>query len=476
MMNSSSALESLSSADLLSATRELVQKSRGLEAELLLHLGEVDERKLYLECAFPSMFAFCVEELGFSEDAAYARITVARAAHRLPAMVETIRSGKVHLTGLRMLVPHLTEQNHGEVLAQAAGKSKRRVEELVARLAAAGRSCADPQASRASGPCDGAFGASGGGRTATNCGAAGRRCPRRARRARTADGGDVQGPVHRQPRISGQAAAGAGPAPAPRTGWRPRGHPGKGTRSLDRGRQEGAVRSGPEGPAGAQGGCRQLATHSRCDQASGLRTRRRALYVCGRARPALQRDWSAGIRSRGRICAYAPARRRRDPAPLPRAQPARGRAALRAGLHGTSAGTGPGMLSPHRDDSAEHRDVQVCPNAAGVAENVSGAFFVDRAATAVRPGASCASDRARAGPLRPRMAAAAPGAQAQALRTIRAERACLRGRRRARVVLSRRAPALPGWRGSPARGAAPDPAILPAWPPGSRSFARRRRR
>ena len=82
MMNSSSALESLSSADLLSATRELVQKSRGLEAELLLHLGEVDERKLYLECAFPSMFAFCVEELGFSEDGAYARITVARAARR----------------------------------------------------------------------------------------------------------------------------------------------------------------------------------------------------------------------------------------------------------------------------------------------------------------------------------------------------------------------------------------------------------
>jgi len=34
-----------------------VHKSRGLEAELLLHLGEIDERQLYLECAFPSMFA-----------------------------------------------------------------------------------------------------------------------------------------------------------------------------------------------------------------------------------------------------------------------------------------------------------------------------------------------------------------------------------------------------------------------------------
>jgi len=70
------------------------------------------------------MFAFCVEELGFSEDAAYARITVARAARRLPAMVEAVRSGQVHLTGLRMLVPHLTEQNHREVLAQRqAGRS-----------------------------------------------------------------------------------------------------------------------------------------------------------------------------------------------------------------------------------------------------------------------------------------------------------------------------------------------------------------
>src|SRR5882672_10696106 len=134
MMNSSFALESLSSADLLSATRELVHKSRGLEAELLLHLSEVDERKLYLECTFPSMFAFCVEELGFSEDAAYARIMVARAARRLPAMVEAVRSGQVHLTGLRMLVPHLTEQNHREVLAEATGRSKRGVEELVARL------------------------------------------------------------------------------------------------------------------------------------------------------------------------------------------------------------------------------------------------------------------------------------------------------------------------------------------------------
>jgi hypothetical protein len=134
MMNSRTVVESLSSSDLLSATRELVQTSRGVEAELLLHLGEIDERKLYLDRAFPSMFAFCVGEYGFSEGAAYNRIMVARAARRMPLILEAVRSGQVHLAGLRVLAPHLTTENQRTVLAEAAGKSKREIEELVARL------------------------------------------------------------------------------------------------------------------------------------------------------------------------------------------------------------------------------------------------------------------------------------------------------------------------------------------------------
>src|SRR5437879_9264468 len=70
MLNSRIIVESLSPSDLRSATRELVRRSSDLEAELLVHIGEIDERKLYLDWAFPSMFAYCVGELGFSEDAA----------------------------------------------------------------------------------------------------------------------------------------------------------------------------------------------------------------------------------------------------------------------------------------------------------------------------------------------------------------------------------------------------------------------
>ena len=44
MMNSRTVVESLSSSDLRSATWDLVRRSHGLDAALLVHLGEIEER------------------------------------------------------------------------------------------------------------------------------------------------------------------------------------------------------------------------------------------------------------------------------------------------------------------------------------------------------------------------------------------------------------------------------------------------
>src|SRR4051812_29621938 len=74
MIDTNPAITVMNDDDLLACTRELVRKSCATEAELLLHLAEIDERKLYAERAFPSMHVFCVKELGFSEGAAYNRI------------------------------------------------------------------------------------------------------------------------------------------------------------------------------------------------------------------------------------------------------------------------------------------------------------------------------------------------------------------------------------------------------------------
>src|SRR5256885_752800 len=128
-------ISSLTDDQLLSATRDLVRRSCSTEANLLLHLGEIDERKLHLDRAFSSMFTFCTRELGFSEGAAYNRIFVARAARKFPALIEAVRSGRVHLAGLRLLAPHLTWENHEQLLAKATGRTKEEIAEIVAALA-----------------------------------------------------------------------------------------------------------------------------------------------------------------------------------------------------------------------------------------------------------------------------------------------------------------------------------------------------
>jgi hypothetical protein len=125
----------LTDAELLHSTRLHLQRAHALDADLLLLLGEIDARRLYAEKAFPSMFAFCTQELGFSEDVACNRIDVARLARRFPRVLDFVRAGRIHLTGLRLLQPVLTEENAEAVLGAASGRSKRAIEELVAGLA-----------------------------------------------------------------------------------------------------------------------------------------------------------------------------------------------------------------------------------------------------------------------------------------------------------------------------------------------------
>jgi hypothetical protein len=110
----------------------LVRQDRQLTAELLVHLGEVDIRRLYAVRGYSSLFGYAVQALGFSEDEAYRRITAARAVRKFRAALECVLDGKLHLSGLLLLAPHLTPDNHVELLRAGCGKTKRQVEQLVA--------------------------------------------------------------------------------------------------------------------------------------------------------------------------------------------------------------------------------------------------------------------------------------------------------------------------------------------------------
>jgi hypothetical protein len=128
-------LRSLSDDELLFRLSELLRRSRHIEAELVTHIGEVDERRLYTREGSPSMFAYCTDVLHLSEHEAYLRITAARAAREHPMLLTMLSERRLHLSGIAKLAPHLTRESRQELLERAAHKSKRQIEELVAELA-----------------------------------------------------------------------------------------------------------------------------------------------------------------------------------------------------------------------------------------------------------------------------------------------------------------------------------------------------
>src|ERR1700753_925688 len=89
--------------ELITRLRRLVCADQTLNAQLIVHLGEVDARGLYREHAYASMFLSCVEELRMSEAQAYLRIQAARLARKFPVVAQLLARGSVHLTALKLL-------------------------------------------------------------------------------------------------------------------------------------------------------------------------------------------------------------------------------------------------------------------------------------------------------------------------------------------------------------------------------------
>ena len=127
-------LKGVRDGDLLRQLVQLVKQSRGVEAELVAHIGEVELRRLFAQEACSSMFEYCRRILCFRENEAYLRITVARAAREHPVLLEMLRDGRLHLSGVARLAPHLTRQNAEAILMRACGMSHREIREFVAEL------------------------------------------------------------------------------------------------------------------------------------------------------------------------------------------------------------------------------------------------------------------------------------------------------------------------------------------------------
>jgi RNase P subunit RPR2 len=77
-------LSNLNDQNLLSNTKNLVQKEREILSQVLEHLQEIARRRLYSDLGCSSLFDYCTKELKYSPAQAYRRIDAMRVSIRLP--------------------------------------------------------------------------------------------------------------------------------------------------------------------------------------------------------------------------------------------------------------------------------------------------------------------------------------------------------------------------------------------------------
>jgi hypothetical protein len=117
-------LRSLSDKEILSRIHDLTSRERKLTLAVLLHLNEIERRKLHLKHGYASMFDYCTSGLGYSASAAGRRIQTSRCIARFPEIRELLESNRVNLTTVS-LVSRIRGESDRRRIRTARGNSAR---------------------------------------------------------------------------------------------------------------------------------------------------------------------------------------------------------------------------------------------------------------------------------------------------------------------------------------------------------------
>jgi 5-methylcytosine-specific restriction endonuclease McrA len=105
---------------------------RRAAAASLAHIAEFDARKLFLPEGYPSMFRFCIDHLGLSEAGASKCLQAARTAREFPAIWDMLADGRLSASTVCLLASRLTDELAADLLAAAAHRPKRALEQYLA--------------------------------------------------------------------------------------------------------------------------------------------------------------------------------------------------------------------------------------------------------------------------------------------------------------------------------------------------------
>ena len=116
---------------LLARTRQLVDRERHLHVEIIDHLREIEDRDLHLARGFSTLFDYAVNELGYSNGAAWRRTLAMRLCRRMADVRERLRSGSLTLSTAAQLQSAFERQERKRRRAWAE-QQKRRSEQAAA--------------------------------------------------------------------------------------------------------------------------------------------------------------------------------------------------------------------------------------------------------------------------------------------------------------------------------------------------------
>ncbi len=96
-------LRNLKNSELDLRIKSLARQERELLTQVLHVIKEIDNRRLYLELSYSSLFAYLTESVGYSAASAQRRIDASRLLNEIPALSEKIENGEIHLTQASMI-------------------------------------------------------------------------------------------------------------------------------------------------------------------------------------------------------------------------------------------------------------------------------------------------------------------------------------------------------------------------------------
>src|SRR3989344_7850885 len=95
-------LRNIKDDELLKSFSEAVSQERQSCIAVILHLAEIDRRRLYAKEGYASLFGYVTEKYHYCGGGAYRRIQAARMSLRFPEILDLIRNGKLNLMTLSL--------------------------------------------------------------------------------------------------------------------------------------------------------------------------------------------------------------------------------------------------------------------------------------------------------------------------------------------------------------------------------------